>query len=68
MMIFFIIIIFLFLQNASRLISHEIASVNMFEHWHSVFLLSLTLNKNLGSNRPVVVTMFKTHVGFTVHN
>lgn len=45
-----------------HLISREIASVNMFN-----YLLSLTLNETL-SNRLVVVTMFKTRVGFTVHN
>lgn len=50
-----------------RLISHEIASVNMLDYQHSVVLLSLLLNKTR-SNRLVAVTMFKTHVGFTVHN
>lgn len=50
-----------------RLISREIASVNMFDYQRSVFLLSLTLNETQ-SNRLVVVTMFKTRVGFTVHN
>lgn len=53
--------------KCSGLISHEIASVNMFNYQHSVFLLSLTLNKTQ-SNRLVVVTMSKTRVGFTVHN
>lgn len=50
-----------------RLISHEIASVNMLDYQRSVVLLSLTLNKTR-SNRLVAVTMFKTRVGFTVHN
>lgn len=49
------------------LISREIASVNMFNYQRSVFLLSLTLNETQ-SNRLVVVTVFKTHVGFMVHN
>lgn len=39
----------------------------MFSYQHSVFLLSLTLNE-AQSNRLVVVTMFKTRVGVTVHN
>lgn len=55
------------ISNSVRLISHEIASVNMFNYQRSVFLLSLSLNKTQ-SNRLVVVTMFKTRVGFTVHN
>lgn len=49
----------------SQLISHEIASVNMFECRRSVFLHPW--NKTLG-NRLVVVTMFKARVGFTLHN
>ena len=51
--------------KCTRLISREIASVNMFYYRRSVFFLSLTLNET-PSNRLVVVTMFKTRVGFTV--
>lgn len=53
--------------KCTRLISREIASVNMFYYRRSVFVLSLTLN-GTPSNRLVVVTMFKTCVGFTVPN